>query len=170
MKIFILALLAILFLSCRNTNFVEIPFFEIELELSEMAERRLLQDRETIIIAAYFHSLLSRVENIENLPRRYRRHKNQHMGEISILSHSIEITDNRLVRFENLKMSKYLYNLLGEKNIFVLINVFSGRRSTNLNILHCAILIAPLNKFREKRFTLNGGLIGEEIIINNIIR
>jgi len=171
MKLFISAILTIICFSCsditKKTDFVEIPFFEIELELSEMAEKILLADEESIIVTAYFESYLYNIEEnkIKNIPKKY---IDEHMGEIHLLYHNIELTDKRLARFEHLKIPKYLYDTLEEKNIYVVINVYSGRRSSNLNILDCAVLIGPIGEIKEKKFTLNGGLISEGIKRNHI--
>jgi hypothetical protein len=60
---------------------------------------------------------------------------------------------------ENLTIPKKLYNLLEEKEIYVTINVYSGRKSSNLNILNVPAFIKPLNELNEQRIILTGGLI-----------
>ena len=146
-------------------DLVEIPDFEIELELSEKAERKLRQDKESVIVTAYF---ISSLDDTGKIPEKYKGRLFFH--EIKLLTHSIELTDTRLAKFENLEFPKELYDLLEDKDIDVLINVNSGRRSTNRNILDCAILSGHISKIEGERFTLNGGLIGERTVrINNII-
>jgi hypothetical protein len=148
----------------NNGDLIEIPFFEIELELSETAEKKLLDDNESVIIVAYFTSDL---DDANKLPEKY---KNKVVrNTITIITHTIELTNTRLARFENLVFPKEIYDLLEDKDIDVLINVYSGRRSINTNMLYCAILSGPISKIKNGKFTLNGGLIGERSIkINNI--
>ena len=123
---------------------VEIPFFEIELKLSEKAEKKLKADNETVIVMAYFLEIIR---------------KDDYFDERPLTSHSIELTDKRLARFENIKFSKDLYDSLENKDIELLINVFSGRRSTENNILDCDLLQDFMSNIKEKRFTLTGKLI-----------
>ena len=148
-----------------NGDLVEIPFFEIQVELSEKAERKLKQDKESVIVTAYF---TSKLDKIDKIPGKYK--DRLVFDEMKILTHAVELTDTRLAKFENLEFPKELYDLLDDKDIDVLINVVSGRSSTKGNILDCAILSGHISKIEGGKYTLNGGLIGERTIkINNII-
>ena len=140
-----------------SNDMIEIPFFEIEIELSEAAEKKLQDDNESIIVAAYFTGYPS---DVEKVPKEYR----ELLGwddSISLVTQTIELTDTPLARFENLAYPKALYDLLDDKDIQLLINVFSGRRSTNRNLLDCGILEGSMSKIEGKRFTISGKLIGE---------
>jgi hypothetical protein len=135
----------------NNGDLIGIPFFEIELELSETAEKKLLDDNESVIIVAYFTSDL---DDVSKVPEEY---KNKMVrNTITILTHTIELTNTRLARFENLVFAKEIYDLLEDKDIDVLINVYSGRRSVNSNMLYCAILSGPISKIKEKKLHLTG--------------
>jgi len=131
---------------------VEIPSFDIELKLSQKAEKKLKNDNESVIVMAYFSG-----DPIENIPNKYV--DNVEMGELFLLSYPIELTDKRLAKFENIKFSLELYNLLANKDIRLLINVYSGRKSTNINLLDCGILQDSMSKIKGKRFTIKGKLI-----------
>jgi len=132
---------------------VEIPFFEIELNLSEKAEAKLKTDHETVIVMAYFEG----IANMENIPDKYKDRAG--FGRLHLLSYPIELTDKRMARFENITFPKDLYDLLENKDIMLLINVFSGRQSTEDNLLEVDILEGNMSELKEKRFTLNGKLI-----------
>jgi len=141
---------------------VEIPWFEIELKLSEEAEKKLKDGNETIIVKAFFDG----ITNIESIPKKYKRkykdridYKGIFGGGLHLTQHSIELTDKRLARFENIRFSKELYDLLDNKDILLLINVFSGRRSSMNNLLDFDILQGNMSEIQGKRFTLNGKLI-----------
>lgn len=131
---------------------VEIPSFEIELKLSDKANRKLKKDRETVIVQAFFSG-----DPIKDIPE---KHKSKvEMDELFLLTHSIELTDKRIAKFENIKFHKDLLDLLTDKDIRLLINVYSGRKSTNVNLLDCDILQKNMSEVKGKSFTLNGKLI-----------
>ena len=134
---------------------VEIPSFEIELKLSEKAEGKLKIDNESVIVMAYFSG-----EPIENIPDKYI--DNVEMDELFLLAYPIDLTDKRLAKFENLKFSKELYDLLANKDIRLLINVYSGRKSTDLNLLDCEILQDNMSNIIGKRFAISGKLISND--------
>ena len=132
---------------------VEIPFFEIEVQLSGAAEEKLKKDNESVIVAAYFSGYCE----WDKIPEEYQ----DYFGDGDLLVHRIELTNKRIARFEHLELPQKLYDLLDDKDFRVLINIFSGRKSSESNILDCAVLSGPISKIKEKRFTLNGGLITE---------
>ena len=176
MKKLILIIFAVVLISCGNPvkrnnedksiqdfgylkvigDSLEIPFFEIELTLSEKAEEKLKAYNESVIIVATFESEV----NEDSIPEKFKNRVD--VGRLTLLLHRIELTDKRLARFENLKFHKDLYDLLENQDIELLINVVSGRRSVGINILSCDILDGSMSKIKEKRFTINGKLIGEE--------
>ena len=131
---------------------VEIPYFEIKLELSKKAEEKLKTDNESIIVAAYFESKVKKCD----IPKKYKKNIEYN---ILHLTYKIELTDERLARFENIKISKELYDLLEDKDIYLLINVFTGRKSSENNLLDCEHVEGLMSKMKEKRFTLKGKLI-----------
>ena len=135
---------------------LEIPFFEIELTLSEKAEEKLKADNESVIVIAYFAGT---VNDENNIPEKYK--EKVEFGRLHLLEYPIELTDERLAIFKNIKFPKDLYDLLEDKDIELLINVVSGRRTTNRNFLSCDIIAEPMSRVKEKRFTIKGKLIGE---------
>jgi hypothetical protein len=138
-----------------NENFsfigdsVELPDFEIEIILSENAEKKLKIGNESVIVKAYF----------SGIPKDTTLEEYIEFGAISIGSFQIEIFDKRVVRFEKVKISKSKYEKLEDKNFEVLINVFSGRRSSMYNLLESDILQAGINSIKGKRHILKGKLI-----------
>jgi len=130
---------------------VEIPSFEIALKLSEKAEEKLKADTESVVVIAYFSG-----KAIADIPEKY-----ADMADygFNFLTCKIELTDERVARFEHIKFSKELYDLLADKDITLLINVVSGRKSSEYNILDCETLENSMSNVMGKRFTLNGTLI-----------
>ena len=136
-------------------DLVEVPYFEIELKLSEKAEEKLKTDNETVIVMAYF----TYFQKDKIYPEKY-QDKVDSNGELILLSYPIELTDKRLAKFENVKFSKDLYDLFGEnKDIDLLINVYSGRKSSEYNLLDCDILQNSMSEIKGKKFTIKGKLI-----------
>ena len=129
-------------------DYVEIPWFEIELKLSDKAEEKLKADNETVIVHAEFIHNPDKYDPTRVLDE-----------ELLVLSHRIELTDKRLARFEHLKFSKDLYDLLENKDIVLILIVVSGRKSSLDNLLYCEGLQEPVSKIKEQRITITGKLI-----------
>jgi hypothetical protein len=133
---------------------VEIPFFEIELTLSKKAEEKLKADKESVIVSASFEGFLN---GSEDIPEKYQDYIE--FGKLFLVSHEIELNNERLARFEKIKFPKELYDLLENKDIELLINVFSGRKSSIYNLLDCDILQDSMSNIKGKRFKIKGKLI-----------
>jgi len=127
----------------------EIPSFEIETQLSEKAEKRLKEKKESVIVTAYF----------SGTPKDSTKYMDD--GEYAVGTHSIELTDSRIAKFSDVKISKEMYESLADKDIQLLINVYSGRRSSKMNLLDCDILAKPVSEAKGQKFILKGKLIGE---------
>ena len=134
-----------------NGDSVIIPSFEIEVSLSKKANEKLKTDKETIIVAAYFSGLPKDTTSKEYLKT----------GEFNITSSERELTDGRIAKFEGIKFSRALYDSLADKNIELLINIYSGRRSTKDNLLDCDIFYDKMSNIKGKKITVKGKLIGE---------
>lgn len=141
--------------SSLNTGFrvigdsVQIPGFIIEINLSPAAEKELKDQHESVIVQAYF----------SGEPKDTTSEEYQEEGVLNIGSYRIELFDTRTAIFNHIKIKKALFGELENKNFEVLINVFSGRHSSELNILNCDILQENIRSVAGKKFTLNGRLI-----------
>lgn len=128
---------------------VLIPTFEIEVQLNDKAEKKLKTDKETIIVQAYF----------DGIPKDTTQEEFIEWGKTHIGSHGIELSNSRVARFQNVKISKIAFEELQDKNFEVLINVFSGRKSSLYNLLSCEILQEGIETIKAKRSILKGELI-----------
>jgi len=128
-----------------------IPAFTIELSLSQKANEKLNRSKETIIVAAWF----------SGVPKDTTSKEYAESGEMFLASVRKELSNSRSASFEGVKFSKAAYDSLSDKNISVLINVFSGRRTTQDNLLDCNILSEKMSAVRGRKFVLTGKLIGE---------
>ena len=127
----------------------EIPAFEIQVDLSEKAEKKLKDKKESVIVAAYF----------SGTPKDSTKYMED--GEYAIADHKIELTDSRIAKFQGVKISKKMYESLYDPNIELLINVYSGRRSYKDNILDVSTIQKPISEFKDQKFIVMGKLIGE---------
>lgn len=128
---------------------VIIPSFEIAVSLSAKAKQKLMKDKETIVVIAYFSGQPKDTTSEEYLKS----------GEMGITSAQREIKDSGIAKFEDVKFSKALYDSLVDKDIQLLINVVSGRKSTKNNLLNCDILEDKMSRIKGKRFIIKGKLI-----------
>jgi hypothetical protein len=141
-----------------NTNYFKIdgdslviPSFDIEVSLSEKANEKLTNDKETVIVAAWF----------SGQPKDTTSKEYAESGEMFIQSARVELSNSRVAKFGGIKFSKALYDSLAGKDISVLVTIFSGRRSTQDNLLDCAILAEKMSAVKEQKFVLTGKLIAE---------
>lgn len=129
-----------------------IPTFEIEVSNSVKAGQTLADQKETIIVSAFFNGDPINEKDLEE------------DGQMFIAKKEIELTgDNRIAKFEGLKFSKAMYDKLADKDITLLINVYSGRKSSSDNLLDCGIVEANVSKLINKRFTVGCKLIEEPV-------
>lgn len=129
-----------------------IPTFEIEVDNSATATKTLARKKESIIVSAMFWT-----EPID--PNEKAKGQD---GLISVVNKNIELTgNNRIARFEGLKFDKSLLGKMEDKDISLLINIYSGRKSSPDNLLDCGILEIKASQLANKRFTLGCQLIEE---------
>jgi hypothetical protein len=134
----------------RKGSRIELPTFEIEVANSPDAGQTLSKQNETIIVSAFFSG--------DPLNEKDR----DEIGEMMVANQEIELTgDDRIARFEGITFPKRLYDKLADKDVRLLINVYSGRQSSDDNLLNCAILEAKASQVRNKRFVLGCSLIAE---------
>ena len=129
----------------RAEDSIVIPAFQIEVDLHD-SSKKLKSRRETIIVAAYFSGIPSDKSSPEYNKK----------GTVSIGSHSIELIEEGIAGFKNVRVSRSSYEALEDKNFDVLINVFSGRKSSKDNILRCGILQMPIDEIKGKTHKISG--------------
>jgi hypothetical protein len=131
---------------------VLIPDFEIEVSLSPNAEKKLKEYNETVIVSAMFSGVPKDTTSEEYLI----------WGQMGINDFKIELTNQRIARFEKVRFHSSVLNKLSDVDIFLLINVFSGRRSSENNILDVEFLQDKMSVIKGKKYILKGKLIGED--------
>lgn len=128
---------------------VLIPPFEIEVSLSPKAEEKLTKGKETIIVDVFF----------TGTPKDSSHAKFEEDGSFYVTSAKKEIFYGQVAKFDSIKFSKKIYDQLADKDIDLGVNVYSGRKSSQDNLLYCEPLFDKISNVVNKKFTLKGKLI-----------
>ncbi len=121
--------------------------FEIEVSLSPKAKAKIINGKETIIVSV---SLTGTPKDITLLAED---------GEFYVASSEKEIAYGQLAKFENIKFPKKIYDQLTDKDVYVNVYFYSGRKSSKDNLLNGDILSDRISNVVNKQFTLRGKLI-----------
>lgn len=123
--------------------------FEIEVKLSEKAEKIFNEGKETIIIYIYFDGEPKENSGVEL----------EEDGTYFVASAQREFIYGKTVKFENVRFSKNIYDNLADKNINFGINVYSGRKTSEDNLLDCEAVFDKIDKLANQKITITGKLI-----------
>lgn len=126
-----------------------IPPFEVILELSEKAAQKLKKQQESILVDAMF----------TGVPTDTTSESYQMEGEIFVAESIKELTGAGTAKIEGVKISKKLYHELRDKDIMLLVNVFSARKSSEDNLLDCGIISDKMSVVKNRNFTVRCKLI-----------
>ncbi|MEL1256227.1 hypothetical protein AAEO57_20770 [Flavobacterium sp. DGU38] len=137
-----------------NKDSIIVPTFEIQLNLTQKAEKKLKDENESVIIDVEFIG-----EPNKRIIETKKFEIYDENGDLTIGSKRVELEKERTIKFENCKVSKSLLKLLKNKTYEVRINVFSGRKSSEDNLIDCDFLQENIELIKNKRITLNGKLI-----------
>lgn len=105
--------------------------FVVDVSLSEQAMKKLAESKETVIVSA----------NLSGRPKKgaLKRYVDE-MGRVGGLGDvEIEIAPGKSARFEEIKMKEDAFEQTDKQSPELLINVFSGRKSSEDNLLACGI-------------------------------
>mgnify|MGYP001466586067 FL=1 len=132
---------------------VNVPSFEIKVDLDEKAERELRARKETIIVEAY----------ISGTPRKdsWVRENNKAVGLV-LGSFKKEINSEGVVKFEDMKIPEYYYKALENKDYGVSVSVRSGWKSSKYNLLNCEPFGNGISELAGKQHIIKCKLRGSE--------
>ncbi len=129
---------------------IVLPTFEIEVTHSTAAAQLLKNSGETIIVSAYFSGEPTDPKDGDDI------------GELRVATRDIELNaDETLIRFSGMSFPREVYDKLADKDFTLLINVYSGRKSSEDNLLNCGIVNLNVSKIANQRFTIDCKLIEE---------
>ena len=123
--------------------------FDIEIKLSPKAREKIEKSKETIIVDVFF----------TGTPKDGIKVELEEDGSFFVTSSKIEMLYGEVARFDNITFSKKIYDQLADKDIDLGVNVYSGRKSSQDNLLDVEPLFDKVSKVVNKKFTLKGKLI-----------
>lgn len=126
-----------------------IPSFEIEVSLSPKAKDKILKNKETIIVAVY----------LDGIPKDTSQANLAEDGTFYVGNAQKEISYGQVAKFDDIKISKKIYDQLADKDPNLLVNVYTGRKSSENNLIFGDLLSEKLSKVINRRFILNQKLI-----------
>ena len=135
---------------------ISVPEFTIRIYLNNSAEKELLEKNETIklIIELYGTPKV-------HIPEKYKYEFYNELGQIQLGHKTIELKNERIYTFKNLKINSDLLNLLENKTYNIRIGVVNGRKSSENNILDCQQIDKNIDSLKLKTTEISGKLIKE---------
>lgn len=126
--------------------------FTVNVSLSDRAKEQLLEKKETIVVAGYVTG--------NPKPEALKRYVNR-MGEVELGSVRAEIAPGANATFSRVQVKQDALEQTDKKDLQILVNVFSGRRSSKDNFLDCGIYQGPLKSLQGSSAAIACKLIGE---------
>jgi hypothetical protein len=136
--------------STQNSQF---GGFNVAVALSDKAKKRLVDGRETIIVAAYFSA-----NPKPGTPKQYI----SDTGEIDLGEEQAEIAPGAGASFREIKLKKDALAQADDQGPQLLVNVYSGRKSSADNLLDCSIYQGTLKAVQHTSVSISCKLIGEK--------
>lgn len=136
------------YLKCVGDSIIIDPF-EIEIELSDKARERIVNSNETIVAAMFFYGY----------PKDSTKANSEKDGTLYLVGDSKEVKYGQTIQFKNLKIAKKDYDELTDKDFELNLNVSSGRKSIQENLLDCKGLFGKVSNVVNKKHILKGKLI-----------
>lgn len=134
-----------------ESDSVLVPSFEIELQLTEAAENKIKNNDESVIFSFMF---------LGNPTDKNLIDPSDGVGDKYLMANKdFELVDERVLKVENVKIAKEVYDNLADKDYEINVNVFTGRRTFETNLISCGIIQDKISKLKGKRHVIKGGLI-----------
>jgi len=130
---------------------VAVPEFSISVKLSEKAENELQSAHEGVLVLAMFDGDPLPGQGTYNPPNR----------DVILGSDEKLLDTKNIAVFASTKISHAGWNRLSDKNYFVTINVFSARKSSPNNLLHCQVVEDRISRFAGKTTEISCRMMGE---------
>jgi hypothetical protein len=126
--------------------------FSVRATLSDKAGKTLADRKETVVVAAYFSG-----NPKPGTPRKYL----SDIGQVDLGQANVEIAPGAIAKFGPVKLKQDALNQVDTKGPQLLINVYSGRKSSPDNLLDCGIYEDGLAPVEGKTIPISCKLIGE---------
>ena len=146
--------------ACQRTHssdVVRVPPFVVEVRTSPRATARLAAARETIVVGAYLFGF----------PAPNAQRYADDMGEIHLGQRETEMPGPGRITFLSVTYDRNKLSLLRNRDLKLLINVWSGRRTSPNNLLHCSIFEDSFEVAAKKGVRIDCSLIEEDVLPNH---
>jgi hypothetical protein len=125
--------------------------FRVNLAFSERAKKTLSESRETVVVWGY----------VTGFPKPGAPKPYSDMGEIELGQVRTEVPPGGDVSFNEIQLRRDALKQVDTQGPQLLINVFSGRRSSRDNLLDCGLYQGPLKAVQGHNIPISCKLIGE---------
>lgn len=134
----------------ENDSIKLLPF-EVEVVLTPKARQKIIESKETIIVDVSISGV--------PIPALAARLLSED-GRFYVATARKEIEYNQIARFDNIKFPRKYYNALEKKDVDVSIFLYTGRKSSKMNLLSTRRPISEkVSKVVNQRLPLNARLI-----------
>jgi len=146
--------------ACQRTHSSDVarlPPFVVEVRSSPRATARLAAAHETIVVGAYLFGF----------PAANAKRYADDMGEIHLGQRKSEMPGPGRIMFPTVTYNRNKLSLLRNRDLKLLINVWSGRRTSPNNLLQCSIFEDSLAVAAKKGVRIDCSLIEEDAFPNH---
>lgn len=128
------------------------PGFLVDVSLSSKARQKLIASKETVVVAGYLSG--------NPKPSAQKKYVDE-MGEVNLGTLRAELAPGENAEFSDIKLKQDAFEQTDKNSPQLLINVFSGRKSSKNNLLDCGIFEGTLESVQERSIPISCKLIGE---------
>jgi hypothetical protein len=129
-----------------------VPGFTVTVTYSQKAMATLVAGKETVIVVGYLYGF-----PIQGTPKQYV----DHIGQIDMGEVKSEIVPGATATFDRVKLNSAMMKWVDNQGPQLLINVYSGRKSSPNNLLDCGIYEGSLKAVQGQSIPISCKLIGE---------
>jgi len=126
--------------------------FTVKVTFSQKAMDKLVPSKETVIVVGYLYGFPK-----AGTPKR----DIDEVGQVDLGEVKQEIAPAALATFDRVKPDQALMKWINDQGLQILINVYSGRKSSPNNLLDCGIYEGPLAAVQGQSIPISCKLIAE---------
>jgi hypothetical protein len=129
-----------------------VPGFTVRVTYSQKAMATLVAAKETVIVVGYLYGFPK-----QGTPKKYV----DEVGQVDMGEVKDEIAPGATATFDRIKLDPAVAKWFDSQGLQVLINVYSGRKSSPNNLLDCGIYEGSLKAIEGQTIPISCKLIGE---------
>jgi len=129
-----------------------VPGFTVTVTYSQKSMATLVAGKETVIVVGYLYGF-----PIQGTPKQ----DVDHVGQIDMGEVKREIAPGAVAKFDSVKLNQPMIKWMDTQGPQLLINVYSGRKSSPNNLLDCGIYEGALKAVQGQSIPISCKLIGE---------